>query len=153
MISSAVQNLMLENEDTFLIPADNVANVMVNNPLNHALLVLSQVKYSKIPVLDKGDRFVGLLSLSDVVEKMLELKAINIESVDGFTVADVMEVGVPTLSETWELEDLLHLLVDAAFLPVVDEEKTFKGIVTRKEVLKAVNRTFHELDKNYPNGN
>lgn len=147
MIGPAVKDLMLENSETFMVPAKNVANVMHTNPLSHALLVLSQVKYSKIPVLDKGDRLVGLISLSDVVEKMLELKAINVDAISNCTVADVMELNPPVIDENWDLEDLLHLLVDAAFLPVVDEKKTFKGIVTRKEVLKAVNRTMHEIQK------
>lgn len=145
MICSAVMELMLENRDTFLIPAENVANVMCGNPLNHAMLVLSQVKYSKIPVLDKDDHLAGLLSLSDVVEKMLELNAINIEKVDDYKVSDVMEVNVPVIEEDWDLEEVLHLLVDASFLPVVDENQIFKGIVTRKELLKAVNHTFHEI--------
>lgn len=145
MIGSAVTDLMLENKETFLIPAENVANVMCGNPLTHALLVLSQVKYSKIPVLDKGDRFVGLLSLADVVEKMLELKDVSMEELSTYTVADVMEVGVDVIEENWDLEEVLHLLVDVSFLPVVDKNQMFKGIVTRKEILKAVNHTFHEI--------
>ncbi|MHC5248038.1 cyclic-di-AMP-binding protein CbpB [Enterococcus sp. LJL120] len=147
MIGATVKDLMLEGQEDFMIPAENVANVMYMNPLTHALLVLSQVKYSKIPVLGKGDRFVGLVSLSDIVEKMLDLNAINVETLEQCTVADVMEVGVPVVQENWDLEDVLHLLVDASFLPVVDEERIFKGIITRKEILKAVNRTLHLMEK------
>lgn len=145
MISSAVTSLMLENKETFLIPAENVANVMCGNPLNHALLVLSQVKYSKIPVLDKEDHLAGLLSLADVVEKMLALENITMDNLHQYTVADVMETEVPVVEEDWDLEEVLHLLVDASFLPVVDKDKIFKGIVTRKEILKAVNHTFHQI--------
>ncbi|MCA5012730.1 MULTISPECIES: cyclic-di-AMP-binding protein CbpB [unclassified Enterococcus] len=147
MIGSAVKELLLEKEDTFLIPAENVANVMCLNPLSHALLVLSQVKYSKIPVLDKGDRFVGLISLSDVVDKMFDISSVDFDKLKEFTVADVMEVNVPVIGENWELEDILHLLVDAAFLPVVDDNQRFKGIITRKELLKAINHMAHELER------
>lgn len=148
MIGTAVKDLLLEKEETFLIPAENVANVMCLNPLSHALLVLSQVKYSKIPVLDKGDRFVGLVSLSDVVDKMFDITSVDFDKLTDFTVADVMEVNVPVIGEQWELEDVLHLLVDAAFLPVVDNNQCFKGIITRKEILKAVNHMAHELERN-----
>lgn len=148
MIGTAVKELLLEKEETFLIPAENVANVMCLNPLSHALLVLSQVKYSKIPVLDKGDRFVGLISLSDVVDKMFDITSVDFDKLKDFTVADVMEVNVPVIGEKWELEDILHLLVDAAFLPVVDDNQCFKGIITRKELLKAINHMAHELERN-----
>ncbi|MBO0423595.1 CBS domain-containing protein [Enterococcus plantarum] len=147
MIGTAVKELLLEKQETFLIPAENVANVMCLNPLSHALLVLSQVKYSKIPVLDKGDRFVGLISLSDVVDKMFDISSVDFEKLTSFTVADVMEVNIPVIGEQWELEDVLHLLVDAAFLPVVDDNQCFKGIITRKELLKAINHMAHELER------
>ena len=32
-----------------------------------------------------------------------------------FTVADVMEVNVPVIGESWDLEEVLHLLVDAFY--------------------------------------
>ncbi|MBO0482494.1 cyclic-di-AMP-binding protein CbpB [Candidatus Enterococcus courvalinii] len=147
MIGPVVRELLLENQDTFLIPAENVANVLYQNPLSHGLLVLSKVGYSKIPVLDKNDRFVGLISLSDVVNKMLDLQNISMEPLEGLTVADVMEVDVTTVDENWELEDVLHLLVNSPFLPVVTEDKVFKGIITRKELLKAVNFMVHELER------
>ncbi|GCF93638.1 CBS domain-containing protein [Enterococcus florum] len=147
MISRAVEELMLENKSSMIIPAENVANVMSGNPLEHAFLVLSKAGYSKIPVLDKGDHFVGLLSLNDVVNKMLEIDGIDTTNLSEFSVADVMDTDVAIVREGCELEDLLHLLVDAPFLPVLDEHNIFKGIVTRREILKAVNRTFHELDK------
>ncbi|MGX7148729.1 cyclic-di-AMP-binding protein CbpB [Enterococcus ureasiticus] len=149
MIGTAVKELLLEKQETFLIPAENVANVMCLNPLSHALLVLSQVKYSKIPVLDKGDRFVGLISLSDVVDKMFDITSVDFDKLQDFTVADVMEVNVPVIGEQWELEDVLHLLVDAAFLPVVDDNQCFKGIITRKELLKAINHMAHELERKH----
>ncbi|MFV0560780.1 MAG: cyclic-di-AMP-binding protein CbpB [Enterococcus sp.] len=147
MIGPIVSELLLENQETFLIPGDNVATLMDSNPLDHALLVLSKVGYSKIPVLDKEDRLVGLISLSNIVNRMIDLTQISSESLNDSKVADVMEREVPTIGEEWELEDVLHLLVDSPFLPVVDEVGTFKGIITRKELLKSVNYLVHELER------
>ncbi|KAF1296597.1 CBS domain-containing protein [Enterococcus sp. JM4C] len=147
MIGPTVKELLLENQETFLIPANNVANVMVEHPLDHCLLVLSKVGYSKIPVLDKEDHLVGLVSLTEVVEKMIDLKEINMAHLNGLAVADVMETSVAVVTEDWDLEEVLHLLVDLAFLPVVNEERVFKGIITRKEILKAVNHMAHELER------
>lgn len=147
MIGPIVREMLLENQETFLIPAENVANVMYHHPLSHGLLVLSKVGYSKIPVLGKDDHFVGLVSLSDVVNKMIDLQTISMDPLEGLTVADVTEIDVPTIDENWELEEVLHLLVDSPFLPVVTEDRIFKGIITRKELLKAVNFMVHELER------
>ena len=132
MIGPIVRDLLLQNQETFLIPAENVANVMYQHPLSHGLLVLSKVGYTKIPVLGKDDRFVGLVSLSDVVNKMIDLQTISMDPLEGLTVADVMETNVPTIDENWELEDVLHLLVDSPFLPVVTEEKSLRGSLPEK---------------------
>ena len=99
MIGPIVREMLLENQETFLIPAENVANVMYHHPLSHGLLVLSKVGYSKIPVLGKDDHFVGLVSLSDVVNKMIDLQTIkkvkNNENLANKRLSKVMLLRVP----------------------------------------------------------
>ena len=122
---------------------------MCLNPLSHAALVLSQVRYSKIPVLDKGDRFVGLIGLTDVVDKMFDLTSVDFEKLNEFTVADVMEVNVPVIGESWDLEEVLHLLVDASFYQWLMIINALKVSLHAKEILKAVNHMAHELEKHH----
>lgn len=150
MISPAIEELMMEHEETMMIPAENVANVIKEHPLEHALLLLSQAGYSTIPVLDKEDHFVGLLSLNDIVKKMLGIDGIDTSNLETLTVADVMNTEVPVMRPDAELEDVLHLLVNASFLPVLDSDGVFCGIVTRREILKAVNYTFHQFERKNP---
>lgn len=149
MIGKYTKELLKENQENFIVPAENVATVLYNHPLEHALLVLSKVGYAKIPVLDSEDRLVGLISLANIVNKMMGLTGFEYQLLEGLTVADVMEVNVPKVKQTEELEDILHLLVDASFLPVVNEDNVFEGIMTRKEILKSVNHLVHELDRRF----
>ena len=134
MISPAIEQLMREHEETMMIPAENVANVMKEHPLEHALLLLSQAGYSTIPVLDKEDHFVGLLSLNDIVKKMLGIDGIDTSNLEELTVADVMKTDVSVMRPDAEL----------------DQEGVFCGIVTRREILKAVNYTFHSFERKNP---
>ncbi len=136
MIGPIVREMLLENQETFLIPAENVANVMYHHPLSHGLLVLSKVGYSKIPVLGKDDHFVGLVSLSDVVNKMIDLQTISMDPLEGLTVADVTETDVPTIDENWELEEVLHLLVDSPFYRLSQKNGLSKESSQGKSCLK-----------------
>ena len=149
MIGKYTKELLKESQENFIVPAENVATVLYNHPLEHALLVLSKVGYAKIPVLDSEDRLVGLISLANIVNKMMGLTGFEYQLLEGLTVADVMEVNVPKVKQTEELEDILYLLVDASFLPVVNEDNVFEGIMTRKEILKSVNHLVHELDRRF----
>lgn len=47
------------------------------------------------------------------------------------------------------LEAQLHLLINNAFLPIVDDRGVFQGLLTRREWIKAFNYVTHTYDKHY----
>lgn len=150
MFSPSIQHLIEEKSGSFIIPATRIAFVEDDNPLYHAFLILTRVKYSKIPVLDSKSRVVGLLSLAMITDKMLETDAISIEPLSELKVSDVMQTDFDKINfAQTTLETQLHLLVDNAFLPVVDDYGVFQGLLTRREWIKAFNYVVHNFDKKY----
>ena len=141
MIAKAAQRMIEERESKFLIPSEIVANVQEDNHLDHAFLVLTKVKYAKIPVLDSEQHFKGLLSLAMITDTMLGL--------NGIKVKEVMQKDVPVITLPYNIEEIMHLLIDQPFLVVVDDEGCFTGIVTRREIMKSVNYMIHDLEKQY----
>ncbi|MGX5377921.1 cyclic-di-AMP-binding protein CbpB [Ligilactobacillus sp. LYQ135] len=149
MIAKSAEELIGEQKEHFLIPADQVANVYENNHLDHAFLVLTKIGYAKIPVLDNEQHFKGLISLAMITESMLGLNGIDPSNLSKRQVAEVMQTNVPTVTTDNDIEDVLHLLVDQPFLVVTNKDNVFKGIITRRELIKSVNHMVHELDKRY----
>ncbi|ERL65448.1 cyclic-di-AMP-binding protein CbpB [Schleiferilactobacillus shenzhenensis] len=151
MIVPEIQRILLENREHYLIPADVVANVNMDNRLGHAFLVLTKVRYAKIPVLDNDSKFCGFISLAMITDKMLALDHVSLEPLDHLTVADVVEKPDPdaVVHDIVDVEQILHLLVDNPFLPVVDREGIFEGIITRREYMKSFNELVHNLNKEY----
>ncbi|APB31431.1 cyclic-di-AMP-binding protein CbpB [Vagococcus teuberi] len=149
MIGTTVRKMLLENEDDFLISSDNVATLSESNSLEHAILVLTKIGYSRVPVLNKEEQLVGLVSLSQVVDQMFGIEDLEPENLANKKVVDVMDTDIPMISLPLDLEKTLHLLVNDSFIPVVNESKEFTGIITRKEILKAVNHLAHELEIEY----
>lgn len=148
MLNPVIANMLIENRHHFMISADMVATVSENNPLSHAFLVLTKVRYAKIPVLDHDSKFKGLISLPMITETMLGLNHMSFNSLDTMTVKDVMQTEVATIDDPYDLENVLHLLVDNPFIPVV-QDGYFTGIVTRREVMKGINNIGHNIDKNF----
>lgn len=148
MLNPVIANMLIENRHHFMISADMVATVSENNPLSHAFLVLTKVRYAKIPVLDHDSKFKGLISLPMITETMLGLDYMSFNSLDTMTVKDVMQTEVATIDDPYDLENVLHLLVDNPFIPVV-QDGYFTGIVTRREVMKGINNIGHNIDKNF----
>lgn len=149
MLAHTAEKMLGKRKAKFLIPAEIVANVQADNHLDHAFLVLTKVRYAKIPVLDKDQHFKGLISLPMITDKMLGLNGIDGSRLSQLTVAEVMETDVPTIGLPYNLDEILHLLVDHPFLVVTSDDNIFTGIVTRREVLKSVNYMAHELEKEY----
>lgn len=141
--------MLSQREYKFVIPAEIVANVQEDNNLEHALLVLTKVKYAKIPVLDNKQHFKGLISLAMITETMLGLTGIDPSDLAKIKVKDVMQTDVKTIQQPYNMEEILHLLVDQTFLAVTDEENIFRGILTRREIMKAVNYLAHDLEKEF----
>ena len=148
MLNPVIANMLIENRHHFMISADMVATVSENNPLSHAFLVLTKVRYAKIPVLDHDSKFKGLISLPMITETMLGLDHMSFNSLDTMTVKDVMQTEGATIDDPYDLENVLHLLVDNPFIPVV-QDGYFTGIVTRREVMKGINNIGHNIDKNF----
>lgn len=149
MIDPAINSMLLENKEHFLIPASQVASVQADNSLTHAFLVLTKVRYSKIPVLGEDDEFKGLLSMPMITETMLGLDKLDVGKLDNLCVSDVMQTDVPTIQNPYDVEEVMHLLVDNPFLTVVGDDNEFTGIVTRREWMKSFNFLTHNLDKEY----
>lgn len=149
MIGAKIQAMLLEHEEQFLIPESDVAHVQTENNLNHALLVLTKIGYNVIVVLDRESKVRGLVSIPMIMDAITGIHNIHFERLDTLTVTEVMATDFAVAKENWELEDILHLLVDNNFICIVDDEQKFKGIITRREVLKAVNHLAHEFEREY----
>ena len=150
MFSPSIQRLLEDKSGSFIIPASRIAFVEDDNPLYHAFMILTRVKYSKIPVLDNKNRVVGLLSLAMITDKMMVTDKITLDPLTELKVKDVMQTNFDKINfAQTTLEAQLHLLVDNAFLPVVDNHGVFQGLLTRREWIKAFNYVAHNFENKY----
>ncbi|MBN8207282.1 CBS domain-containing protein [Bacillus sp. NTK071] len=137
-------NLYETGIDELIISAEKVAHVQLNNPLEHAMLILIKSGYSSIPVLDTQYRLKGLISQPLILDSILGIERIEFEKLSEYVVEDVMNTEIPCINEKEGFFKGLKLSIDHPFLCVVDDEFIFKGILTRRALLKFVNRYLHE---------
>ena len=131
----------------FVICSEKVAHVQSGNNAEHALLVLTRTGYSSIPVLDVKYRLKGLLSIKMITEAILGLERIEYDRLANIKVDEVMEKEVVYLQITDTFKRALDLVINHAFLCVVDEEGTFVGIMTRRVILKQLKKYIYLNDK------
>ncbi len=60
-----------------------------------------------------------------------------------------MDTDYPSVSEDFELETVLRMLVNKAFVSVISDEGILLGIITRQEILRGTNRILHNFETVY----
>jgi predicted transcriptional regulator len=130
----------------FIISSEKVAHVQSGNSAEHALLVLTRTGYSSIPVLDIKYRLQGLLSSKMITEAILGLERIEYDRLPDIKVDDIMEKEVAYLKVTDTFKRALDLVINHAFLCVVDEDGTFAGIMTRRVILKQLKKYIYQSE-------
>ena len=130
----------------FIISSEKVAHVQIGNNAEHALLVLTRTGYSAIPVLDMKYRLQGLLSSKMITEAILGLERIEYDRLPDIKVDDIMQTEVAYLKVTDTFKRALDLVINHAFLCVIDEEGTFAGIMTRRVTLKQLKKYIYQSE-------
>lgn len=147
MISLSTRALLDTPISSFIISSEKVAHVQIGNSAEHALLVLTKTGYSSVPVLDIKYRLHGLLSTKMITEAILGLERIEYENLASIKVDDVMDKDVISLKITDTFQKALDLVINHAFLCVVDEEGTFVGILTRRVILKQLKKYIYQVEE------
>ncbi|MFG3612338.1 cyclic-di-AMP-binding protein CbpB [Rummeliibacillus stabekisii] len=144
MISTSSREFLEAPIADLIIPSDKVAHVQLGNSAEHALLVLTKTGYSSIPVLDMDYRLQGLLSMRMITESILGLDHIEFEKLDTIKVNDIMDADVAKLNINDKFQKALDLVINHAFLCVVDDDSTFVGIMTRRVILKQLKKHIYQ---------
>lgn len=127
-----------------MISSEKVAHVQLNNPLEHALLVLVKSGYSAVPVLDPSYKLVGIIGKTVILDQIIGLERFEFEKLSNHKVQEVVNTDVPTLTKDASFIEGLKAVINYAFVCVVDEDGYFDGILTRRAVLKLIKRNFYE---------
>ena len=150
MISKEVRSMLLhDGGEELMILSENVANLNCNHHLYHAMLVLSQVKYNSIPVLDNESRIRGLISMPMIMNAIMGISSMRFDEMEKIKIEEVMDKKVPIIHDPSDLELILNKLINHSFICVADEYGHFEGIITRKEVLSRVNHLVHEMHNQF----
>lgn len=149
MIGSHIEGLLTRGEEPLMVCANDVATVRTENNLLHALLLLSSVGLNSIPVIDQNSQIQGIISMPMIINGVLKDDDYDWNLLSERKVKDVMDSSVRTLYTDAQFEDILHMLVDQNYLCVVDKNGIFRGIITRKTLLKRVNYMAHEFERIY----
>ncbi|SCW28976.1 CBS domain-containing protein [Paenibacillus tianmuensis] len=121
----------------FLFPKDNVVYINSSATMQEALDKLEQSQYTAIPVIDGEGKYIGTLSEGDLFWKMKSAPGLSFQNLDTIKVHEIKRrIHNECVSIKAHLEDMLHLATDQNFVPVVDDNRIFIGMIRRKDIIE-----------------
>lgn len=120
----------------FLTPKSQVKFIDNTMSVRQALEVMDYYRYSTIPLLTKDGKLVGTISEGDL---LFYLKNHPFKELSDFDDHKVLEVkrhkDYLPIKVDIEMSDLISNAVNQNFVPVIDDQMNFIGIVTRKSII------------------
>lgn len=115
----------------------NIHMVPAETDLGYVVALMQQTRHNGFPVVEAGDRLVGVITLQDVRNVKLEGRLQT-------PVRQVMTRNPVTVTPLDNLEEALHRISvrDVGRLPVVDpaDPQRLVGVLTRSDILRAYDR-------------
>ena len=94
-------------------------------------------KYSCIPILTMDGKYLGTISEGDLLWGMRRADIHDIKETEGIPIMAIPRRATykPVHADS-NMEDLLDRAINQNFVPVVDDQGSFIGIITRKSIIK-----------------
>ena len=121
----------------FLTPKSEVAYIFEDETLRQTVEKMEHRKFSCIPMLSLDGKYLGTISEGDLLWGMKTLNVSNLKSAEDISIMAIpRRATYKAVHADSKMEDLLDCAINQNFVPVVDDQGFFIGIITRKEIIK-----------------
>jgi predicted transcriptional regulator len=133
MINRAIYDQLIKKEivlvEDIIIPLEKTAYLRVNDPIERWYVLNKETRHSRFPVVDDDWKVQGIVTAKDVLDMDRQLPIEKVMTKQPITVNGKTSVAFASHIMVWEGIELL---------PVVDDHHRLQGIISRQDVLKAL---------------
>ena len=120
----------------FLTPKSQVKYIDETMSVRQALEVMDSYRYSTIPLLSKDGKLVGTISEGDLLFYLKNHPFCNLSELDATNILKVKRNrDYLPIKANVEMSDLISAAINQNFVPVLDDQMNFIGMVTRKSII------------------
>ena len=134
-----------------LKPKETVAYIYEDYTLRQTLEKMEYHKYSSIPILTRDGKYVGTITEGDLLWTLkdnFQDKTLDFKVLEDMPISCIKrrKDNAPVSVEA-NIEDLISKARNQNFVPVIDDHKTFIGIIKRKEIIEYCYDKIHNTVK------
>ena len=126
-----------------LTPKDEVAHIVETESVKQVLEKMEKHGYTAIPLLSKNGKYIGTITEGDLLWYLKEQNFPEQDELTEIPITIICRRRDNTAVHVREkMEELFKKVANQNFVPVVDDDRVFIGIVTRKDVLLYMAKRF-----------
>ncbi|AFQ44173.1 CBS domain-containing protein [Desulfosporosinus meridiei DSM 13257] len=121
----------------FLIPKKNIVFLKEGATMRQALERMEYHSYSAVPLINDEGKYVGTITEGDLLWKLKNTPGLTFQNTEDIRLSEVKQhvQNIPVTINA-QMEDLISRAVVQNFVPVVDDQEVFIGIVRRREMIE-----------------
>lgn len=120
----------------FLKPKVELAFIYDYHTLRQAMEIMEFHKYSSVPIINREGKYIGTITEGDLLWGLKELNLLNIKEAENISIMKIeRRLNYRPVRADSNVEDLIGRAMEQNFVPVVDDQGNFIGIVTRKDII------------------
>ncbi len=132
----------------FLIPKTEVKYVYDDATLRQVMERWDLDRFAAIPMLNRQGIYLGTISEGDLLRAFKNDHELTLQKAEKVRIYDVpRDRNIEAVRADSRMEDLLDLALQQNFVPVVDDEGVFIGIITRKSIIQYLYDQVNKLKK------
>lgn len=121
----------------FLTPKNEVICENLEATMRQVMERMEHHGYTAIPIIDKSGRYVSTITEGDLLWKLKNTPELNFKNTESVKVKDIKTRRIhKSVSINANIESLISLAINQNFVPVVDDEGIFIGIIKRSDIIE-----------------
>jgi len=120
----------------FLTPKSEVAYISTEDTVRQTLEKMEYHRYSSIPMINRNGKYVGTITEGDLLWYIKERGEFSLSGDENIPITSIKrkQDNRPVYISS-NIEDLVSKAMSQNFVPVIDDDDIFIGIVTRKDIM------------------
>ena len=121
----------------YLVPKSEVMYLYDDYSLRQAMEKMEYHKYSAVPIINRAGNYVGTLTEGDILWELKDRKLSNLHEAEEIMLRHTnRKRDNEPVNVNCNIEDLVMTSMNQNFVPVIDDNGIFIGIVRRKRIIE-----------------
>lgn len=132
----------------FLTPKSELAYLYDDFSLRQALEKMEHYRYSAVPVINRRGNYVGTLTEGDLLWDIKDQYLLDLHKAEDIPLSQIRRHWYnEPVNVNCEIEDLVLTSMNQNFVPVIDDNQIFIGIITRKDIIQYCYNCYKNSEK------